>query len=93
MVRANKTTIYQVKNEEQILLDMMWAILLRTLEEQEGKPFDDAGCDWFTVGDNTYVGDVDWHISSNPEVAKLVNAINSLMGSTEFINRNPNAIF
>jgi calcineurin-like phosphoesterase len=81
-------------SEKQKLIDSMWEIVLRTVvrEQQTKEPFDDAGCDWFTVGNHTYVGDVDWLVSTNEEVAQLVNAINSLYGHTEFINNNPNTI-
>ncbi len=42
------------------------------------KDFDDAGCDWFTIANNTYIGDIDWKISTNPDVAILVKAMNIL---------------
>ncbi|MFP7275779.1 hypothetical protein SFC17_12695 [Bacillus paralicheniformis] len=50
---------------------------------------DDAGCNWFTLGDNTYIADTDWHVSSNKEVAELVNAINALEGHLQLINQKP----
>lgn len=50
---------------------------------------DDAGCDWFTLDNETYIGGVDWLVSKNEEVAKLVNALNALEGHPELINQVP----
>ncbi|KIU04578.1 hypothetical protein SC09_contig8orf00257 [Bacillus subtilis] len=65
------------RNEKDILLNQMWDIVLRETQVE-----DDSGCDWFTIGDNTYIGDTDCHVSSNKEVAELVNAINALEGQS-----------
>ncbi|MCY9237057.1 hypothetical protein CHCC20491_1879 [Bacillus paralicheniformis] len=70
------------RNEKDILLNQMWDIVLRETQVE-----DDAGCDWFTLGDDTYIGDTDWLVSSDKEVAKLVNAINALGGYPGFINQ------
>lgn len=44
--------------------------------EQVGA-FDDAGCDWCTENGKTYVAyDVNWHISDDPNIATLVDAMN-----------------
>jgi uncharacterized protein (UPF0179 family) len=40
--------------------------------------FDDAGCDWITRGDFTYIGDENWKVSDNYKVARLVDAANVL---------------
>ncbi|WP_195536353.1 hypothetical protein [Bacillus paralicheniformis] len=72
------------RNEKDILLNQMWDIVLREIQVE-----DDAGCDWFTLGDDTYIGDTDWLVSSDKEVAELVNAINALGGYPEFINQKP----
>ncbi len=69
------------KNERTIIEEQMWNIVLGETEIK-----DDAGCDWFTIGDNTYIGNVDWLVSTNEEVAELINAINALNGRLEFIN-------
>lgn len=38
---------------------------------------DDAGCDWFTDNQgNTYIANREWHVSSDPMVAKLVDVAN-----------------
>lgn len=39
---------------------------------------DDAGCDWFTDGQNTYIGSEDWKVSNDPYVAKLLIEIEDL---------------
>lgn len=69
------------KTEKEIIEEKMWEIVLR-----ETKINDDAGCDWFTVGDFTYIGDVDWEVSNKKEVAELVNAINALNGRLSLID-------
>jgi len=40
---------------------------------------DDAGCDWLTDGNDTYIGGDDWHVSALANVARLVDAANILM--------------
>ncbi|MGF7535035.1 hypothetical protein AAGG74_15300 [Bacillus mexicanus] len=72
-------TIY--KTEKDIIEEQMWKIILR-----ETKVNDDAGCDWFTIGNKTFIGDLDWQVSSKKEVADLVNAANALNGLTSLIN-------
>jgi hypothetical protein len=37
---------------------------------------DDAGCDWMTYDNVTYMGE--WEISTNPHIARLVDAANIL---------------
>ncbi|MBY0157292.1 hypothetical protein [Cytobacillus oceanisediminis] len=69
------------KNEKSIIEDKMWEIVLRETGVE-----DDAGCDWFTIGDNTYIGNVDWLVSVDSEIAELINAINCLKCRLEFIN-------
>jgi hypothetical protein len=39
---------------------------------------DDAGCDWLTYGDFTYIGDKEWIVSDNRNIARLVDAANIL---------------
>jgi hypothetical protein len=40
---------------------------------------DDAGCDWYTWENSTFIAnDWDWKVSDNPEIAALVNAANIL---------------
>lgn len=77
-------SIFKGRNEKKILLNLMWEILLRETQVE-----DDAGCNWFTLGDDTYISDTYWHVSSNKEVAELVNAINALKGCPKFINQKP----
>ncbi|MFZ5770517.1 MAG: hypothetical protein ACOY4W_03735 [Thermodesulfobacteriota bacterium] len=46
--------------------------------------FDDCGMDWFTDYHGcTYAGGPEWRISTDPEVAALVDAANSLVGLYE----------
>lgn len=52
------------------------AITFRTLMREAwkrcGEP-DDAGCDWFTDEQgNTYIGSAIWKVSSDPQVAQIV---------------------
>ena len=69
------------KDERTMLLEKMWEIVLRETGVE-----DDAGCDWFTIDNTTYIGGIDWIISEDKEVAYLVDAINALNGLPEFIN-------
>lgn len=55
--------------------------LMRLAWERCGRP-DDAGCDWYTDRDgNTYITvDPNWRVSTDPEVAALVDAAHVLLG-------------
>jgi hypothetical protein len=45
---------------------------------------DDAGCDWFTKGDRTFIGEgVEWQASDDPQIAVLVNAANIIRSMKE----------
>jgi hypothetical protein len=77
-------SIFKRRNEKDILINLMWEIVLRETQIE-----DDAGCDWFTLGNDTYIGSTDWHVSSSKEVAELVNSINTLNGYPELINQQP----
>ncbi len=53
--------------------------LYRRILQTAGLPddFDDAGLDWYTDQDgNTFVGTPEWQVSSNPDVARLVDTLN-----------------
>jgi len=69
------------KSEKTLLIEKMWEMVLRETEVE-----DDAGCDWFTMNDKTFIAHTDWCVSHDQDVANLVNAINSLNGFYEFIN-------
>lgn len=69
------------KDEKTLLLEKMWEMVLR-----ETKVEDDAGCDWFTMGNNTYIAHTNWCVSSDPDVANMVNAICCLNEWYEFID-------
>jgi len=43
-----------------------------------GHDYDDAGCEWLTKTGHTYIAEEGWIVSSNPQVAALVDAINIL---------------
>lgn len=83
-------TIYKKLSEKDVLIKSMWEIVLRNVKDEHGNDIDDAGCEWFTLENNTYIGDEDWCVSHDYEVAELVNAINALNGLAECINQNPN---
>lgn len=69
------------KTEKDIILDQMWKIVFRETEVK-----DDAGLDWFTQENYTYIGSTEWLVSDDIEIAKLINAINVLSDFPEFIN-------
>lgn len=74
------------KTEKNLLIQQMWNIVLFNTAK-DGEVIDDAGCDWFTIDNCTYIGSIEWLVSENIEVARLVNAINSLNGSNKLINK------
>ncbi|MDF9524835.1 hypothetical protein P5815_30520 [Bacillus cereus] len=74
------------KTEKDLLIEQMWKLVLDATKEN-GKVIDDAGCDWFTIDNQTYIGSIEWIVSENIEVARLVNAINTLNGSNNLINK------
>lgn len=39
---------------------------------------DDGGCDWFTDGKNTYIGDETWKVSEDPYIASLLLKVQEL---------------
>ncbi len=67
------------KTEKDLLIEQMWKIVMDATREN-GKVIDDGGCDWFTVDNKTYIGSMEWLVSENIEVARLVKAINTLNG-------------
>ncbi|WPU78162.1 hypothetical protein SNE23_29815 (plasmid) [Bacillus sp. RA(2023)] len=74
------------KTEKDLLIEQMWKIVLDVTKEN-GKLIDDAGCNWFTINNRTYIGSIELLVSENNEVARLVNAINTLNGSYDLINK------
>lgn len=74
------------KNEKQLLEEQMWSIVLNATKEN-GVFIDDAGCDWFTIHSQTFIGSAEWLVSRNQEVANLVNAINTLNGNLHLVNK------
>jgi len=67
--------------EKDSLIEQIKEIVLRETEIVY-----DAGCDWYTVGNLTFIEKEDLHVSSNEEVANLVNAMNALQGKYKLIN-------
>jgi len=55
---------------------LAYAIMFVVEEKLRG--IDDAGCDWMTEGNRTYISDSHWLVSENSEIAILVNAANIL---------------
>lgn len=55
--------------------------LMRLAWERCGRP-DDPGLDWYTdIAGNTYITvDPDWRVSTDPEVAALIDAAHVLLG-------------
>jgi len=59
--------------------ELSYAIMQKVLESiGVAGDFDDAGCDWFTYADFTYIGDKEWQVSDDRKVARLVDAANIL---------------
>ena len=73
------------RSEKDLIIEQLWNIVFRALGT-----IDDAGCDWFTYKGSTFIGSEDWHVSNDPEIGRLVNAINALKGYTQFIERDIN---
>lgn len=74
------------KNEKQLLEEQMWRIVLNATKEN-GVFIDDAGCNWFTIHDETFIGSTEWKVSRDQEVANLVNAINTLNRDLHLVNK------
>lgn len=68
------------RNEKDLIIEQLWTIVFRTIGS-----IDDAGCDWLTIGNITCIANSEWVVSHDPEIARLVNAINALSGNPEFI--------
>lgn len=47
--------------------------------------FDDAGCDWYTKDEEVFIGDEDWKVSVNKNVASLVDASNIIRHGKKLI--------
>lgn len=56
--------------------DLSYSIMKVVLRELGN--IDDAGCSWLTDGDDTYIGDQEWKVSSDSNIARLVDAANIL---------------
>lgn len=71
-VTATQTVEVELSKEE------LGRALRRWAREEYGRDdFDDVGCDWLTDdAGSTYVGGADWHVSTNPEFATLIDAAN-----------------
>ena len=82
-------SIFKRRNERDLLIKFMWDIVLRETADDNGKIIDDAGCEWFTLDNDTFIGSTEWCVSHDEEVANLVNAINALNGYSELINQEP----
>ena len=46
---------------------------------------DDAGCDWATKDGITYVANDEWEVSTNPNIATLVDAANIIAYGQRFV--------
>jgi len=51
--------------------------IMRVIQEKLGN-IDDAGCDWLTEQNVTFIGGMDWVVSFDSNIATLVNAMNVL---------------
>lgn len=67
-----------LQNEMNILVGKMWGIVLRETKIDVDVDTDAANGKWFTIGNNTYIKNTERKVSSDKNVAKLVNAINAL---------------
>lgn len=71
------------RNERDMIIEQLWKVVMRDVG-----PIDDAGCDWFTIGNDTFIASAEWQVSDEPEVARCVNAINALKGFSSLIYRS-----
>jgi hypothetical protein len=69
---TGKQTI-ELEVSKQELAHAIMSVILDKLEV-----FDDAGCDWLTDQNITYIGDMSWIVSSDENIAILVDAMNVL---------------
>jgi hypothetical protein len=59
--------------------DLADAIDQLIIEKYFDSDFDDAGCDWLTEnGEKVFIGNEEWEVSNNKNVAVLVDASNIL---------------
>jgi len=70
------TGIHKQRIEVEITERQLAYLLFPLIFKKIGGPVDDAGCDWLTKDGNTYISNSEWHISSDPDVATLVDAVN-----------------
>lgn len=82
-------SVFKSRNEKDILNKIMWEIVLRNVKDENGNEIDDAGCNWFTLEDKTFIGSTEWCVSTDYEIADLINAINALNSCPELINQEP----
>ncbi len=74
-----------------VTVDAAYVIKQMILRTENLDVYDDAGCDWYTEGNTTYIQDTDWVFSSNPVTARLVDAWNALKygHALHLVNDNP----
>ena len=58
--------------------DIAYGLMAIIQDKIAGGVMDDAGCDWFAWHNRTYIGNIDWLVSEDPNVAALVKAFNIL---------------
>ena len=69
------------KTEIEITKQQVAYLLFEIIFDKIGYEIDDAGCDWFTEDGHTYIAHDKWHVSSDSNVAILVDAINIILYS------------
>jgi len=76
MIKIKGTRFFNIEVEKR---QVGFAIMQVVFELAKLPPdYDDAGLDWFTNDGRTYISDKEWLVSTNPNVAKLVDAVNIL---------------
>ena len=72
-----------MKQDVEINNDQLGSAIMQYVVSLTG--IDDAGCDWATKDGITYVANDEWEVSTNPNIATLVDAANIIAYGERFI--------
>lgn len=68
-ITGKQTIEIEISNDDLAGAIMQWML-------QRFGDIDDAGCDWGTDNGETFISEGNWKVSSNPDMATLVDAAN-----------------
>lgn len=76
-----KVTVSQNRNIEVDMSNQQLAWAIMTYVQSRLGNIDDAGCDWNTKDNITFIGDNpnEWQVSKSPRIATLINAMNIIL--------------